>query len=92
MSYELHKDGEAYKVENLLVAGEPIDPEATYKLATNDFIAVGGDGYTMFEGKPQVMLQGLMLDLVVDYINEVLMDETGSFGYEITEPRITVVD
>lgn len=92
MSYELQADGEAFKLANVLVDGEPIDPAATYKLATNDFLAVGGDGYTMFEGKPQVMLQGLMLDLVVDYINEVLMDETGSFGYEITEARIIVAE
>ncbi len=92
MSYELHQDGEAYKVENILVAGEPIDPAASYKLATNDFLAVGGDGYTMFEGKPEIMLQGLMLDLVVDYIQEVLMDEAGNFGYEFTEPRIIVAD
>lgn len=28
--------------------GSPIDPKGTYVLATNDFMAAGGDGYTMF--------------------------------------------
>lgn len=28
--------------------GSPIDPKATYVLATNDFMAAGGDGYKMF--------------------------------------------
>lgn len=33
--------------------GQPLDPAATYKLATNDYMAGGGDGYTAFEsGKP----------------------------------------
>jgi 5'-nucleotidase len=30
------------------VAGKPLDPDKTYKLATNDFLAAGGDEYTMF--------------------------------------------
>lgn len=30
------------------VNGEPLDPDKTYKLATNDFLAAGGDEYVMF--------------------------------------------
>lgn len=32
--------------------GKPIDPNATYTLATNDFMASGGDGYTMLGNYP----------------------------------------
>lgn len=35
------------RVLKLLVAGKPLDPAATYKVATNDFMLRGGDGYTM---------------------------------------------
>lgn len=35
------------QVLSILVDGKPIDPNATYTLATNDFMASGGDGYTM---------------------------------------------
>ena len=30
--------------------GKPLDPKATYKLATNDYMLDGGDGYTQFKG------------------------------------------
>jgi len=31
------------------VAGKPLDPKATYRLATNEFLARGGDGYDMLK-------------------------------------------
>lgn len=40
------------KVYGVHIGGEPIDPARTYTLATNDFLAAGGDEYTMFAGKP----------------------------------------
>ncbi|MGO0060197.1 bifunctional metallophosphatase/5'-nucleotidase [Brevibacillus fluminis] len=33
------------RVVEVLVGGKPLDEKKTYKVATNDFIAVGGDGY-----------------------------------------------
>lgn len=36
------------RVVELKVGGEPVDPAATYVLATNNFLAIGGDQYTMF--------------------------------------------
>ncbi|MEY7849276.1 bifunctional UDP-sugar hydrolase/5'-nucleotidase [Natrarchaeobius sp. A-rgal3] len=33
------------RVVELLVGGEDLDPDASYELATNDFLAGGGDGY-----------------------------------------------
>ena len=34
------------RVVSLEVGGEPVDPDARYKVATNDFLARGGDAYT----------------------------------------------
>ncbi len=36
------------RIKRVLLNGKMIDKDATYKVATNDFMAAGGDGYTMF--------------------------------------------
>jgi 2',3'-cyclic-nucleotide 2'-phosphodiesterase (5'-nucleotidase family) len=36
------------RIISLRVAGAPLDPERTYRVATNDFLARGGDGYVTF--------------------------------------------
>ncbi|MDH5201962.1 MAG: 5'-nucleotidase C-terminal domain-containing protein [Nitrospirota bacterium] len=40
------KTGE--KVNEILIANKPIDPDKEYIVATNDFLAAGGDGYEAF--------------------------------------------
>jgi 5'-nucleotidase len=91
LTYELvSQDDETYGVQNIMVGGEPLDEAQSYTLATNDFMAIGGDGYTMFEGKEQLMLQGLMVDILRDYIVELL--ESGEPLEYSTDGRITVVE
>lgn len=43
------------RVTAVMVAGAPLDESATYRLATNDFMGRGGDGYDMFAGKPSII-------------------------------------
>ena len=38
------------RVVSVEVGGKPLDTKATYKLATNDYMLDGGDGYTMLKG------------------------------------------
>lgn len=64
------KDGKPIDVVNIKIGGEDIDLNKTYTLATNDFMAVGGDGYTMFEGAYQVGVHEGMAEIVMDYIKE----------------------
>jgi len=42
------------RVIDVLVGGEPIVADEVYTLATNDFLAAGGDGYTMLEDAEQI--------------------------------------
>ncbi len=42
------------RVKTVTVNGEALDPSRDYKLATNDFMARGGDGYGMLAGKSEV--------------------------------------
>ncbi|PKL09270.1 MAG: bifunctional metallophosphatase/5'-nucleotidase [Spirochaetae bacterium HGW-Spirochaetae-7] len=37
------------KCENVLIGGKPIDPAKIYTVATNSYMATGGDGYVMFK-------------------------------------------
>jgi 5'-nucleotidase len=46
-----------------------LDPAATYRVATNNFMLNGGDGYASFtEGQDRVDTGFIMADVVVDYI------------------------
>jgi len=51
--------------------GAPLDPDHVYTLATNDFLARGGDGYEVFAGKTLLIESRagtLMATQVIDYI------------------------
>ena len=59
------------RVFSVTVNGAPIEDGKTYTLATNDFMAAGGDGYAVFKtGKPLInAIDGkLMASAVIDYI------------------------
>ncbi len=59
------------RVAAVTVGGEALDPAATYRLATNDFLARGGDGYAMFVDQPMIidaMAGQLMASQVIDHI------------------------
>ena len=36
------------KCEDILIRGNPIDPDRSYRIATNQYLASGGDGYRIF--------------------------------------------
>ena len=61
------------RIKSILVNGQPLDPAKTYKVATNDFMARGGDGYRSFEGAKSlidVAASQLMASQVIDYITK----------------------
>ena len=76
-------DTKERRVRNVLVGGEPLDPEKTYKLASHDYqLLNNGDGYTMYEGC-KVLQQSVKLDnqVLIDYITETLGGVVGE-GYD----------
>ncbi len=59
------------RVTEVAVAGSPLDPARSYKVAVNDFMQVGGDGYTVLkEGKVLIDASGatLLANAVISYI------------------------
>jgi len=62
------------RIRSVLVGGEPLDPEKTYKLASHDYqLLNNGDGYTMFNGC-RVLQESVKLDnqVLIDYITGTL--------------------
>ncbi len=60
------------RVLEVTVAGKPLDPGATYRVATNDYLLKGGDGYDMLRrGLVRIDPSGatLMATTVMDYIS-----------------------
>ncbi len=101
MSYEIHtyvdssceKDDNGafagvsgeYRVKNVMIGGEPLDPERTYTLAAFDYALLNnGDGYTMFDGC-KVLQKAVKLDnqTLIDYIAGTL---GGTIGEEYADP------
>jgi 5'-nucleotidase/UDP-sugar diphosphatase len=61
------------RVVSVMVGDQALDPSATYKLATNDFMLKGGDGYTALAGGNVLIGPrggDLMANDVIDYIAE----------------------
>lgn len=58
------------RVASITIGEEPIDLEKTYTLVSNDFVATGGDGYTMFDGKKIVAEGALLSDVLIAYLKD----------------------
>ena len=83
------------RVRNVLVDGKPIDPKATYTLASHDYMLLNnGDGFTMFDGAP-LLQDRVKLDnqVLIDYITETLGGVIGEAYEELTgDGRIVIVE
>ncbi len=84
-----------YRVKNVKVNGEPLDPDKTYTLASHDYMLLNnGDGYTMFDGC-KVLQESVKLDnqVMIDYLEETL---NGKVSEKYSDPygdgRIVAVE
>src|SRR6266542_1398363 len=56
-------------VSNMALNGTPIDPAASYRVTTNDFLANGGDGFTNLRvGTARATAPGFDVDALVAYL------------------------
>ncbi|MDP9799253.1 5'-nucleotidase [Catenuloplanes nepalensis] len=57
------------RVSDLALNGTPIDPAATYRVTTNDFLANGGDGFSNLTlGTDRTTAPGFDIDALVAYL------------------------
>ncbi|MGL5675058.1 MAG: bifunctional metallophosphatase/5'-nucleotidase [Cellulosilyticaceae bacterium] len=73
------------RVSNVKVAGKALEMDAYYTVATNDFVAVGGDGYEMFKAYPIKAEVNTLMDILLGAI------EAQGVVEQTVEPRIEVV-
>jgi len=60
--------GDKVDPANVLIDGVPLDLAATYTVAANNFLAEGGDNFTIFRDATNKVYWGSDLDALVDYI------------------------
>ncbi|WP_430885083.1 5'-nucleotidase C-terminal domain-containing protein [Fusibacter sp. JL216-2] len=59
------------RIVKVMVGGEMLDPNAMYTLATNDFMAYGGDDYGMFADYPILGEFDGLDEVLIDYMAKV---------------------
>ena len=55
------------RVSNLALNGVPVTPTGTYRVSINNFLAGGGDGFTVFSQGTDLQGGPIDLDALVDY-------------------------
>ena len=58
------------KVSNVRVNGVPLDPSATYRVTVNNFLADGGDGYSVFRNGTNRFVGEIDLDAFSRYVED----------------------
>ena len=83
------------RVQNVMFGEEPLDPEKTYTLASQNFLLLEcGDGFTMFEGA-EVVKDNIKLDnqALIDYIVDTLGGVVGKeYADMYGQGRITILE
>lgn len=71
ISYTINASNEAgNRIENIKVNGLALNLNKTYTLATNDFLAAGGDGYTMFADNTIINHASSLDEALIAYIKK----------------------
>lgn len=85
LTYDENKQG---TIGNLTIGGQPIDPQKTYRMATNDYLAGGGDGYTVLTRNTDSFNTSMLLsDVVIEYVQTLSQPVS-----PVLDGRLTVVN
>jgi len=63
------------RVISVLINGKPLKPSSIYKLATSDYIASGGDGYSTFKTSNSLRYDNQMFRLIVDIVMDKIKEQ-----------------
>ena len=65
----LAREGEGYRFVSATLDGQPIDPQATYRVTMNSFLATGGDGFATFAEGTDAVTGPVDLDATEAYLD-----------------------
>ena len=68
------------RVVSATLDGQPINPDSTYRITMNSFLAAGGDSFTMFNDGTKVVTGPLDLDAFEAYLQTVDVMQLPSLG------------
>ncbi|MFD2367659.1 bifunctional metallophosphatase/5'-nucleotidase [Pseudoduganella sp. GCM10020061] len=74
---------------SVLVNGQPVDPDKVYRVAANNFLAEGGDGFPIFIKVPKHATQIVDIDAFIDYLAKGGLAQPAAFA--APAPRIVRV-
>lgn len=80
------------RITNVKIGAKALDPDKTYTIATNDFLAAGGDTYYLFKGLESYNTYVALEDALIDYTDEVLGGVISEAGYGRPVGRITITN
>ena len=60
--------GQRIPSEGMRLNGQPIDPESRYRVTVNNFLSVGGDGFTAFKAGTDPQFAGYDVDALEAYV------------------------
>jgi len=58
------------KVSDITIDGQPVDPAASYRVTVNNFLAAGGDGFSVFAEGTDLAGGPIDLDAFVEYLED----------------------
>ncbi len=65
---ETRGEGAAVVAGSILLNGEPLQPQQDYRVVTNDFVASGGDGFTVFTAGKDTIPAGIDVEILEEYL------------------------
>lgn len=80
------------RVKNVTIGGEPLDLKKTYTIATNDFLAAGGDTYYVLKAAEKYNTYVALEDALINYTDQVLGGVITAEKYGAPAGRITIID
>ena len=80
------------RITNVKIGAKALDPDKTYTIATNDFLAAGGDTYYLFKGLESYNTYVALEDALIDYTDEVLDGVISEAGYGRPAGRIAITN
>ncbi len=83
LTYEVTPKG----AQDVLINGKPIDPNKVYTIATNDYMASGGDNYSMLKNTDQYNTNYVLADVVKEYVQHISPIESYPFIPRWTEKK-----